>query len=65
MCVCVWGGGLTEAGVVCEVTVKRFTLRLLSAGSPAATPQADGDVGGVAVTVVGRHVGAWRTGGEG
>lgn len=45
-----------------EVAVKGFTLGLLAAGSPAATPQADGDVGGVAVTVVGRYVRAWRSG---
>lgn len=55
MCVCV-RETLTETGVVREVTVKRFTLALLAASSPAATPQADGDVGGVAVTVVGRYV---------
>ena len=52
----------TEAGVVCEVAVKGFTLGLLAAGSSAAAPQADGDVGGVAVAVVGRYIGAWRSG---
>lgn len=45
---------------MCEVAVKGFTLGL--AGSPAATPQADGDVGGVAVAVVGRYVRAWWSG---
>lgn len=44
---------------MCEVAVEGFTLGLLAAGSPAATPQADGDVGGVAVAVVGRYVGSW------
>lgn len=55
----------TEAGVVCEVAVKGFTLGLLAAGSPAATPQADGDVGGVAVAVVRRYVGTWWSGRDG
>lgn len=44
--------GLTEAGVVCKVPVEGVTLPLLIASAPAGAPQADGDVGGTAVTVV-------------
>lgn len=39
-----------------EIPVEGVALPLLAA--PAAAPQADGDVGGAAVAVVGRHVGA-------
>lgn len=41
---------------MCEVAVESVTLWLLSASSPAGAPQADGDVGGTAVAVVGRYV---------
>lgn len=49
---------LTEAGVVREVPVESLALGLLAAGAPAGAPQADGDVGGAAVAVVWRDVGA-------
>lgn len=41
-----------------EVPVESVTLGLLTAGAPAGTPQAYGDVEGAAVTVVWRDVGA-------
>lgn len=41
-----------------EITVEGVTLSLLAANVPAAAPQADGDVGGTAVAIVGRHIGA-------
>lgn len=43
---------------MCEVPVESVTLGLLIAGAPAGTPQADGDVGGTAVAVVRRDIGA-------
>lgn len=49
---------LTEAGVVREVPVESVALGLLTAGAPAGAPQADGDVGGTAVAVVRRDIGA-------
>ena len=39
-----------------EVPVEGVTLTLLVTCAPAGAPQADGDVGGAAVAVVGRHV---------
>lgn len=42
-----------------EVPVESVALGLLTAGAPAGTPQADGDVGGTAVAVVRRDIGAW------
>lgn len=57
--------GLTEAGVMCEIPVESVTLPLLIASAPAGTPQADGDVGGTAVTVVRCYIWAWVTNREG
>ena len=44
---------------MCEVPMEGFTVALMIASASAGTPQADGDVGGAVVTVVGCHVGAW------
>ena len=49
---------------MCEVPMEGITVALMIARASAGAPEADGDVGGAVVAVVGRHVGAlarWGT----